>query len=164
MFPIGVLICRLVKISILMWTILKDVSINPNDYSVLSNIEESYMTSMVPTQSRPSSIISVPPETLNVPPLLTYWVHSFFSNQPQSFMVGTVISRSIMTNTGAHRAVSSVLFSALYINDCVSPSPITTYFEYSDDTAILLLNVSKTKELVINTPKSHCTTATHYHH
>ena len=128
---------------------------------------------------------------LNVPPLLIHWVHSFLSDRPQTVRVGNVTSSTTITNTGAPQGcVLSPFLFTLYTNDCVSPSPITTYFKYSDDTAILALlndnnsvlgylesishfiqwcnnnylelNVAKTKELVI-TRSTHSTAGTSTH-
>ena len=117
---------------------------------------------------------------LNISPLLIRWVHNFLSNRPQAVRIGTVTSSTIITNTGAPQGcVLSPFLYTLYTNDCISPSSITTYFKYSDDTAILgllsdknsitayqrsishftqwctdnflELNVTKTKEMVIHT-------------
>lgn len=77
---------------------------------------------------------------LHVPPLLIHWVHNFLSDRPQSTRVGSTTSSSSITNTGAPQGcVLSPFLFTLYTNDCVSPSPITTYYKYSDDTAALAL-------------------------
>lgn len=92
-----------------------------------------------------------------------------------------MLSDTITTNTGAPQGcVLSPFLYTLYTNDCTSPTNITTYYKYSDDTAILALlnnqesvaaynhsvthftqwctnnhlyiNSSKTKEMVFNPP------------
>lgn len=120
---------------------------------------------------------------LNIPPPLIHWIHNFLTNRPQAVRIGTITSPTIITNTGAPQGccLSPFLYT-LYTNDCTSPSPITTYFKYSDDTAILALlsntdsitayqqsithftqwctdnflelNVSKTKEMVFHNSHS----------
>ncbi|KAK3510338.1 hypothetical protein QTP70_002816 [Hemibagrus guttatus] len=106
---------------------------------------------------------------------------NFLSNRPQAVSIGSVTSDTIITNTGAPQGcVLSPFLYTLYTNDCISLSPFTTYYKYSDDTAILALlndhttiaayhdtishfthwctdnflhlNVEKTKELVFNAP------------
>ncbi|KAK3524760.1 hypothetical protein QTP86_002555 [Hemibagrus guttatus] len=118
---------------------------------------------------------------LNVAPQYIHLIHSFLSNRPQAVRIGSVTSDTIITNTGAPQGcVLSPFLYTLYTNDCISPSPFTTYYKYSDDTAILALlndhttiaayhdtishfthwctdnflhlNVEKTNELVFNAP------------
>ncbi len=73
-----------------------------------------------------------------ISPLLIRWVHNFLTNRPQAVRIGTVTSSTIITNTGAPQGcVLSPFLYTLYTNDCISPSPVTTYYKYSDDTAIL---------------------------
>ncbi len=120
---------------------------------------------------------------LNIPPPLIHWIHNFLTDRHQAVRIGTVTSSTIITNTGAPQGcVLSPFLYTLYTNDCISPSPITTYFKYSDDTAILgllsdnnsitayqlsishftqwctdnflELNVAKTKEMVIHTSRT----------
>lgn len=77
---------------------------------------------------------------LNISPPLIHRVHHLFSNRPQTVRRGTVTSQTIITDTGAPQGcVLSPFLYTLYTNDCDSPSPITTYYKYSDDTAILVL-------------------------
>ncbi|XP_030620975.1 signal-regulatory protein beta-2-like [Chanos chanos] len=76
----------------------------------------------------------------NIFPFLIHWVHCFLRDRPQTVRVGTVTSSSTITNTGSPQGcVLSPFLFIPYTNDCVSPSSITTYFKYSDDTAILAL-------------------------
>lgn len=118
---------------------------------------------------------------LNVAPHCIHLIHSFLSNRPQAVRIGSVTSDTTITNTGAPQGcVLSPFLYTLYTNDCISPSTITTYYKYSDDTAILALlndytsiaayhdtishfthwctdnflhlNFEKTKELVFNAP------------
>ena len=129
---------------------------------------------------------------LHVPPHLIRWIHSFLSDRPQTVRVGNTTSPTIIINTGAPQGcVFSPFLYTLYTNDCLSPSPTIKYFKYSDDTAILalltdtdsvtayhqcithftqwctdnhlLLNVTKTKEIIIDTrtrlTTPHCPTS-----
>jgi len=74
---------------------------------------------------------------LNIPSLLIRWVLSFLTNRPQALRIGTVTSSTIITNTGAPQGcVLSPFLYTLYSNDCISSSSITTFYKYSDDTAI----------------------------
>lgn len=123
---------------------------------------------------------------LNVPSVLIHWVYSFLSDRPQTVRVDCETSPTIITNTGAPQGcVLSPFLFPLYTNECTSPSPVTTYIKYSDDTVVLGLlnnknsvlsyqdsishltqwcsnnylqmNVAKTKEMLINTPNTNST-------
>ncbi|KAK7880799.1 hypothetical protein WMY93_032562 [Mugilogobius chulae] len=77
---------------------------------------------------------------LNLSPYLIHWIYNFLSNRPLAVRVGSVTSSTMITNTGAPQGcVLSPFLYTLYTNDCISPSSVTTYFKYSDDTAILAL-------------------------
>ena len=77
---------------------------------------------------------------LSIPPVLIHWVHSFLSHRPQMVRVGTSSSFTIITNTGPPQGcVLSLFLFTLYTTDCTSPSPVTTYIKYSNDTPILAL-------------------------
>lgn len=72
---------------------------------------------------------------LNVAPHCIHLIHSFLSNRPQAVRIGSVTSDTTITNTGAPQGcVLSPFLYTLYTNDCISPSTITTYYKYSDDT------------------------------
>jgi len=100
--------------------------------------------------------------------------------------VDSATSSIIITNTGVPQVcVLSPFLFTLYTNDCTSPSSVTTYIKYSDDTVVLgllnnkpsvssfqdsishltqlcsdnylQLNVAKTKEMLINTPNGNST-------
>ncbi len=120
--------------------------------------------------------------SLHIPPPLIHFIHDFLSDRPQAVRLGSTTSPFIIINTGAPQGcVLSPFLYTLYTNDCLSPSPVTKYFKYSDDTAILallsdqdsvtaykhsvahfsqwckdnhlLLNVTKTKELIFDNRK-----------
>lgn len=120
-------------------------------------------------------------QQLNISSRIIHLIHSFLSNRPQAVRIGTAISDTTITNTGAPQGcVLSPFLYTLYTNDCISPSDITTFYKYSDDTAILALfnnhlsvaayhrsithfsqwcrdnylhiNSDKTKEMVFNSP------------
>jgi len=77
---------------------------------------------------------------LNIPSRLIHLIHNILSDRLQAVRVGTTTSPSLITNTGAPQGcVLSLFLYTLYTDDCTSPSPITTYLKYSDDTAILAL-------------------------
>lgn len=120
-------------------------------------------------------------QQLNISSHTIHLIHSFLSNRSQAVRIGTVTSDTTITNTGAPQGcVLSPFLYTLYTNDCTSPTPITTYYKYSDDTAIsallsnqcsisahhssvthftqwcmnnyLHINSDKTKEMVFQTP------------
>ena len=119
-------------------------------------------------------------------PNIILWVQQFLTGRLQRVCLGTTISGSIRTNTGAPQGclISPVLFT-LYTNDCVSTHDSCEIIKYADDTAILgklstnhvrhadylncitdfkdwctanflELNVSKTKELIFDFRRSQC--------
>lgn len=67
------------------------------------------------------------------------WIHNFLSDRPQAERLGSTAFTTIIVNTDC---VLSPFLYTLYSNDCLSPSPFTKYFKYSDDTAILTLLTS----------------------
>ncbi|PIK41525.1 hypothetical protein BSL78_21628 [Apostichopus japonicus] len=110
---------------------------------------------------------------------LTKWVLDFLTNRTQRVFVNGIVSSDIVMNTGAPQGcvLSPVLFT-LYTSDCRSTQPNTHIVKFADDTCILglikkngdetgyrheistftnwcdenrlQLNVSKTKELVVD--------------
>ena len=122
--------------------------------------------------------------SLNVNPNLILWIHNYLRHRPQYVKFQSVMSKCIVTNTGAPQGcVLSPLQFSLYTNDCNSNLPNCQLFKYADDTAILgrlskeqaglaeykacirdfidwcqtnflELNVSKTKELVFDFRRS----------
>lgn len=106
------------------------------------------------------------------------WVESFLTERTQCVRVNKAVSSSILTNTGAPQGnvISPVLFT-LYTNECRSNTADHVTIKFADDTAIvgliqnnnesqyrdwvdqfadwckasrLLLNMKKTKELIID--------------
>ena len=117
--------------------------------------------------------------TLNVDPKLILWLVNFLINRTQSVCFHNSVSSTKSTSTGSPQGtvLSPALFT-VYTNDCKG-TDITHVIKYSDDTAIedlsncdevyfkqvdqfyswcqdnyLDLNVSKTKELVIDFRKN----------
>ncbi len=106
------------------------------------------------------------------------WIQDFLTGRPQVVKMGQFTSNSITLNVGAPQGcVLSPLLYSLYTHDCVSSHSSTSIFKFADDTVILglitnndetayldeverltswcqdnclSLNVSKTKELVVD--------------
>ncbi len=106
------------------------------------------------------------------------WIQDFFTGRPQVVKVGQFTSNSVTLNVGAPQGcVLSPLLYSLYTHDCVSSHSSTSIVKFADDTVVLglinnndeaayldeverltswcqdnclSLNVSKTKELIVN--------------
>ncbi len=106
------------------------------------------------------------------------WIQDFLTGRPQVVKMGQFTSNSITLNVGAPQGcVLSPLLYSLYTHDCVSSHSSTSIFKFADDTVILglitnndetayldeverltswcqdnclSLNVSKTKELIVD--------------
>ncbi len=106
------------------------------------------------------------------------WILNFLSGRPQVVKIGQFTSNSITLNVGAPQGcVLSPLLYSLYTHDCVSSHSSTTIIKFADDTVVLglisnndetayldeveeltswcqdnclSLNVSKTKELIVD--------------
>ena len=116
--------------------------------------------------------------SFNVTPQICLWIQDFLSNRPQKVIMGNVHSSVRVLNTGAPQGcvLSPVLFS-LFTSDCQCSLSECSIIKYADDTVItgylnseniepytttvdnfvkwcddhfLLLNVSKTKEVIID--------------
>lgn len=109
---------------------------------------------------------------------LCQWILNFLTDRPQSVRVGKQVSPSISLSTGVPQGcVLSPLLYSLYTYDCVATSDTTSIVKFADDTAVvglisdnietayleeirnletwcqennLLLNISKTKELIVD--------------
>ncbi len=109
---------------------------------------------------------------------LNTWIQDFLTARPQVVKVGQFTSNSITLNVGAPQAcVLSPLLYSLYTHDCVSSHSSTSIITFADDTVVLglinnndesayldeveritswcqdnclSLNVSKTKELIVD--------------
>ncbi|KAF7699141.1 hypothetical protein HF521_003883, partial [Silurus meridionalis] len=105
-------------------------------------------------------------------------ISNFLTDRPQAVRVGKHTSSTLTLSTGApHCCVLSPLLYSLYTYDCVATSNSTTIIKFADDTVVvgrisnndetaylqevknlerwyqennLLLNVSKTKELIVD--------------
>lgn len=115
-------------------------------------------------------------ENLGFSPTLRQWLYNFRSDRPQAVRVGRQISSSLTLSTGALQGcVLSPLLYSLYTYDCIATSDSTTIVKFADDSVVvglisnderaylqeinrletwfqennLLLNVSKTKELIV---------------
>ncbi len=106
------------------------------------------------------------------------WIQDFLTARPQVVKVGQFTSNSITLNVGAPQGcVLSLLLYSLYTHDCVSSHSSTSIVKFADDTVVLglisnndevaylevvesltswcqdnclSLNVSKTKELIVD--------------
>ncbi len=111
------------------------------------------------------------------------WIQDFLTGRPQVVKVGQFTSNSITLNIGAPQGcVLSPLLYSLYTHDCVSSHRSTSIIKFADDTVVLglisnndetayfdeverltswcqdnclSLNVSKTKELIVDFRKRH---------
>ena len=114
---------------------------------------------------------------VSVNPVLIRWIFSFLADRPQLVRVGQVLSSLLATNTGAPQGcvLSPALF-VLYTADCHSKEDGNVMVKFADNTSLsgltqednssyrvaveeltewcdrnyLDLNVTKTKEFVIN--------------
>ncbi len=111
------------------------------------------------------------------------WIQDFLTGRPQVVKVSQFTSNSITLNVGAPQGcVLSPLLYSLYTHDCVSSHSSTSIIKFADDTVVLglisnndetayldeverltswcqdnclSLNVSKTKELIVDFRKRH---------
>eukprot|EP00061_Rhincodon_typus_P016127 g44176.t1 len=109
---------------------------------------------------------------------ISNWILSFMTHRSQSAMVDNCTSSTITLNAGApQRCILSPLLCSLYTHDCVAKFHMNTIYKFADNTAVvgrtsnndeseyrkemeglvmscndnnLSLNVSKTKELIID--------------
>ncbi|KAK1795639.1 hypothetical protein P4O66_001136 [Electrophorus voltai] len=109
------------------------------------------------------------------------WISNFLTERPQSVWVGNCVSSTLTLSTGAPQGcVLSPLLYSLYTYDCTATSSYTIIVKITDDTVVmglisdnierayleeikhlenwcqeinLLLNVSKTKELIMDCSK-----------
>ncbi|KAK3537259.1 hypothetical protein QTP70_005645 [Hemibagrus guttatus] len=127
--------------------------------------------------NRIPSILTTKLEILGLSPSLCRWISNFLTDRPQAVQVGKHVSPSLTLSTGAPQGcVLSPLLYSLYTYDCVATSSPTNIIKFADNTAVvglinndetpyleeiknletwcqennLLLNVSKTKELIVD--------------
>ncbi|KAK1786627.1 hypothetical protein P4O66_003063 [Electrophorus voltai] len=120
-------------------------------------------------------------EDLGLHTSLCDWISNFLTDRPQSVQVGNCASSTLTLSTGAPQGcVLSPLLYSLYTYDCTATSSSTIIVKFADDTVVmglildnderayleeikhlenwyqennLLLNVSKTKDLIVDCSK-----------
>lgn len=113
-----------------------------------------------------------------LPPSPCAWIKDFLTDRPQTVKVGTTCSSTLTLNRGSPQGcVLNPILCSLYTHDCTPTHPFNTIIQFADDTTViglisggdetayrdevnkllgwcsihnLLLNTSKTKELVID--------------
>ncbi|KAK1792043.1 hypothetical protein P4O66_001822 [Electrophorus voltai] len=127
------------------------------------------------------SLLTTKLEDLGLHTSLCDWISNLLTDRPQSLRVGNCVSSTLTLSTGAPQGcVLSPLLYLLYTYDCSATSSSTIIVKFTDDTVImglisdnderayleeikhlenwsqgnnLLLNVSKTKELIVDCSK-----------
>ncbi|KAK1787416.1 hypothetical protein P4O66_002894 [Electrophorus voltai] len=127
------------------------------------------------------SLLTTKLEDLGLHTSLCDWISNFLTDRPQSVQVGNCVSSTLTLSTGAPQGcVLSPLLYSLYTYDCTATSSSTIIVKFADDTVVmglisdnnektylekikhlenwcqennLLLNVSKTKELIVDCSK-----------
>ncbi|KAL0169001.1 hypothetical protein M9458_037223, partial [Cirrhinus mrigala] len=75
---------------------------------------------------------------LSVPNSISQWITSFLIDRQQLVRMGTLMSSSRTTNTGAPQGcVLSPLLFSLYTNDCTSKDPSVKLLKFADDTTLI---------------------------
>ncbi|KAL0149020.1 hypothetical protein M9458_055635, partial [Cirrhinus mrigala] len=75
---------------------------------------------------------------LSVPSSICQWITSFLTDRQQLVRMGTLMSSSRTTNTGAPQGcVLSPLLFSLYTNDCTSKDPSVKLLKFADDTTLI---------------------------
>ncbi|KAK3546669.1 hypothetical protein QTP70_031403, partial [Hemibagrus guttatus] len=125
-----------------------------------------------------SSTLTTKLEHLGLSPSLCQWISNFLTGRPQAVRMDRHVSASLILSTEASQGcVLSPLLYSLYTYDCVATTNSTTIIKFADDKVVvglisdniemayleeinnlknwwqrnnLLLNVSKTKELIVD--------------
>ncbi len=129
-------------------------STNGNYVRLLFIDYSSAFNTIVPTK------LAVKLSDLGLNTSLCDWIQDFLTARPQVVKVSQFTSNSITLNIGAPQGcVLSPLLYSLYTHDCVSSHSSTSIITFADDTVVLglinninclSLNVSKTKELIVD--------------
>ncbi len=147
-------------------------STNGNYVRLLFIDYSSTFNTIVPTK------LAVKLTDLGITSSICDWIQDFLTARPQVVKVGQFTSNSITLNVGAPQGcVLSPLLYSLYTHDCVSSHSSTSIIKFADDTVVLglinnndeaayldeverltswcqdnclSLNVSKTKELIVD--------------
>ncbi len=147
-------------------------STNGNYVRLLFIDYSSAFNTIVPTK------LAVKLSDLGITSSLCDWIHGFLTARPQVVKVGQFTSNSITLNVGAPQGcVLSPLLYSLYTHDCLTSHSSTSIIKFPDDTVVLglinnndeaayldeverltswcqdnclSLNVSKTKELIVD--------------
>ncbi|KAK1803894.1 hypothetical protein P4O66_003838 [Electrophorus voltai] len=127
------------------------------------------------------SLLTTKLEDVGLHTSLCDWISNFLTDRPQSVQVGNCVSSTLTFSTGAPQGcVLSPLLYSLYTYNCAATSSSTIIVKFADDTVVmglisdnderayleeikqlenwcqgnnLLLNVSKTKELIVDCSK-----------
>ncbi|KAK1784623.1 hypothetical protein P4O66_003310 [Electrophorus voltai] len=127
------------------------------------------------------SLLTTKLEDLGLHTSLCDWISNFLTDRPQSVRVGNCASSTLTLSTGAPQGcVLSPLLYSLYTYDCTATSSSTIIVKFADDTVVmglisdnderayleeikhlenwcqennLLLNISKTKDLIVDCSK-----------
>ncbi|KAK1804001.1 hypothetical protein P4O66_003762 [Electrophorus voltai] len=127
------------------------------------------------------SLLTTKLEDLGLHTSLCDWISNFLTDRPQSVRVGNCVSSTLTLSTGAPQGcVLSPLLYSLYTYDCAATSNSTIIVKFADDTVFmglisdnedrayleeikhlenwcqennLILNISKTKELIVDCSK-----------
>jgi hypothetical protein len=163
-------------ISIGLYHVLRHLE-NPDSYTRILFIDySSAFNTIVPTQ------LYFKLKDLLLPESICKWIIDFLSGRPQVVKIGDLVSSSCTLNIGAPQGcVLSPLLYSLFTSDCVTHHVCNTMVKFADDTTLeglitnddesnyrdevlrlvkwcdqnkLELNVSKTKEMIIDFRKT----------